>query len=99
MDIFRAISIVFSLIGILVVGSCMMVGFGTAAVVEKAAHEVKKAEAEIAAEARRYPNRTYTTRRYEDNYRRQAQHEAYDYKQNQMDRSNWQFGDPGMKTQ
>jgi hypothetical protein len=97
MDILRAVSIVFTLIGILFVGSCMMVGYGTAAAVEQAAHEVKKAESEIATEARRYPTRTYNTRSYE--WEREHQQRAYDRRQNQMTDSEWSFGDPAMDTQ
>jgi hypothetical protein len=96
MDILRAIFIVFGLIGMLSIGSCMMIGYGTAVVFEEAAKEIKKSEGRAsAADSSRFRVQS----KYQYEYDKNAQERAYDYKQNKLNDSDWKFGDPGMDTQ
>lgn len=96
MDILRAIFIVFGLIGMLSIGSCMMIGYGTAVVFEEAAKEIKESESRAsAADSSRFRVRE----KYQYEREKSAQDHAYDYKQNKLNDSDWKFGDPGMETQ
>jgi hypothetical protein len=97
MDVLRAIFIVFGLFGMLSVGSCMMLTYGTVAAIEHGAKAAKKNRESSGADSSRF--RVQQQNRYKYDYERSRQERAYDYKQNKLDDSDWRFGDPGMETQ